>query len=144
MEIPAATYAKAAALDQKLAETLNAIRELEQTRIDADDRDKDALAGWFAGAEKGARPEATAPRIAEQLAHRLGRDVTAVDALPDGPVPPRSAYAEHCRRLMFDHYRAHGFTGSPRVLEALLGRPPRTFAQHLAGLDLPAAVGELA
>jgi uncharacterized protein YbjT (DUF2867 family) len=99
----------------------------------------------------------TAPRIAEHLAHRLGRTVTAVDAPPDGPVPPRTAYADHCRRLMFDHYRAHGFTGSPRVLEALLGRPARTFAQHLAGQhlagrvvagaevparELPTAVGE--
>jgi hypothetical protein len=32
---------------------------------------------------------------------------------------------------MFAEYRAHGFTGSPRVLTALLGRPPRTFAEHL-------------
>jgi uncharacterized protein YbjT (DUF2867 family) len=84
----------------------------------------------------------TAPRIAEHLGHRLGRAVTAVDAPPDGPVPPRTAYADHCRRLMFDHYRAHGFTGSPRVLETLLGRPLRTFAQHLAAEELPAAVGE--
>jgi hypothetical protein len=38
---------------------------------------------------------------------------------------------------MFDHYRAHGFTGSPRVLEALLGRPARTFADHVAALALP-------
>ncbi|MCW2580179.1 MAG: putative nucleoside-diphosphate-sugar epimerase [Blastococcus sp.] len=78
----------------------------------------------------------TAPRIAEHLARRLGRPVTAVDARPDGPVPPRTAYAGHCRRLMFDHYRAHGFTGSPRVLEALLGRPARTFAEHLARLEI--------
>ena len=46
-----------------------------------------------------------------------------MDAVPDGPVPPPSDYAAHCSRLMFDHYRAHGFTGSPRVLEALLDRP---------------------
>jgi len=50
---------------------------------------------------------------------------------------------------MFDHYRAHGFTGSPRVLEALLGRPPRTFAEHLDAVErpdadeLPGAAGEL-
>jgi uncharacterized protein YbjT (DUF2867 family) len=79
----------------------------------------------------------TAPRIAELMAHRLGREVTAVDAVPDGPVPPASDYAAHCSRLMFDHYRAHGFTGSPRVLEALLGRPARTFAEHLASVRLP-------
>jgi hypothetical protein len=42
-----------------------------------------------------------------------------------------------------DHYRAHGFTGSPRVLEALLGRPARTFVEHLDALDLPATAGDL-
>jgi uncharacterized protein YbjT (DUF2867 family) len=73
----------------------------------------------------------TAPRIAELFGERLGRTVTAVDVPPDGPVPPVEAYAARCSRLMFDHYRAHGFTGSPRVLEALLGRPARTVAQHL-------------
>jgi hypothetical protein len=44
---------------------------------------------------------------------------------------------------MFDHYRAHGFTGSSRVLETLLGRPPRTLADHLLDQELPAATGEL-
>jgi hypothetical protein len=44
---------------------------------------------------------------------------------------------------MFDHYRAHGFTGSPRVLEALLGRPARTYAQHLATQSLPDRSGPL-
>jgi len=78
----------------------------------------------------------TAPRIAEVLSEHLGRPVSAVDAVPEGPVPPPDHYAAHCRRRMFDHYRAHGFTGSPRVLTALLGRPPRTLAQHLADLSL--------
>ena len=81
----------------------------------------------------------TAPRIADLLARRLGRQVTAVDAVPDGPVPPASDYAAHCSRLMFDHYRAFGFTGSPRVLETLLDRPARTFAEHLASVALPDA-----
>ena len=81
----------------------------------------------------------TAPRIADLMARRLDREVTAVDAVPDGPVPPASDYAAHCSRLMFDHYRAHGFTGSPRVLEALIGRPARTFAEHLASVTLPLA-----
>jgi hypothetical protein len=44
---------------------------------------------------------------------------------------------------MFDHYRAYGFTGSPRVLGALLGRPPRTFAEHVRDQELPGAAGEL-
>ena len=43
-----------------------------------------------------------------------------------------SDYAAGCLRRMFDHYRAHGFAGSPRVLEMLLGRPARGFADHLA------------
>ena len=78
----------------------------------------------------------TAPRLAELMSARLGREVRAVDAVRGGPVPPPSDYAAHCARLMFDHYRAHGFTGSPRVLEALLGRPARTYAEHLAASEL--------
>jgi uncharacterized protein YbjT (DUF2867 family) len=89
--------------------------------------------GLDGGTFEVAGPEPlTAPRIAEELAAALGRDVTAVDVAPEGPVPPAAEYAAHCLRLMFDHYRAHGFTGSPRVLEALLGRPARTLAEHLA------------
>jgi uncharacterized protein YbjT (DUF2867 family) len=83
----------------------------------------------------------TAPRIAELLGEWLGRDVCAVDAEPGGPVPVD--YAARCSRLMFDHYRAHGFTGSARVLEGLLGRPPRTFAEYLCDQELPGASGEL-
>ncbi len=85
----------------------------------------------------------TAPRIAAHLGARLGREVRAVDVVPDGPVPPPEEYAARCRRLMFDHYRAHGFTGSPRVLESLLGRPARSFAGHLESLQLPSGAGEL-
>jgi uncharacterized protein YbjT (DUF2867 family) len=96
--------------------------------------------GLDGGTFEAAGPERlTAPRIAELMARRLGREVTAVDAVPDGPVPPESDYAAHCSRRMFDHYRAHGFIGSPRVLEALLGRPARTFAEHLASVRLPEA-----
>jgi len=64
-----------------------------------------------------------------------------LEDVPDGPVPVE--YAARCSRLMFDHYRAHGFTGSPRVLEALLGRPARTFAEHLRDQELPPATSEL-
>ena len=85
----------------------------------------------------------TAPAIAELMAARLGRDVQAVDVVPDGPVPPPEQYAARCLRLMFDHYRAHGLTGSPRVLEALLGRPARTFAEHLDAVELLSGVQEL-
>jgi uncharacterized protein YbjT (DUF2867 family) len=89
----------------------------------------------------------TAPRIAGLLGDRIGRPVRAVDAVPDGPIPPMGStpaeYAAHCLRRMFDHYRAHGFTGSPRVLEALLGRPATTFTEHLAGAVRPSGVGNL-
>jgi uncharacterized protein YbjT (DUF2867 family) len=98
--------------------------------------------GLDGGTFEAAGPEPlTARRIAELLSRRLGRTVTAVDVVPDGPVPPASDYVAHCTRTMFDHYRAHGFTGSPRVLEALLGRPARTYAEHLASVvRLPAEV----
>jgi uncharacterized protein YbjT (DUF2867 family) len=100
--------------------------------------------GLDGGTFEAAGPEPlTAPRIARLMSERLGREVVAVDTAPDGPVPPPEQYAARCSRLMFDHYRAHGFTGSPRVLEALLGRPARTFAEHLAAQELPDAVGEL-
>jgi uncharacterized protein YbjT (DUF2867 family) len=90
--------------------------------------------GLDGGTFEAAGPEPlSAPRIAALLGERLGREVTAVDAVPSGPVPPVTDYGAHCRRLMFDHYRAHGFTGSPRVLEALLGRPARAFGEYLEG-----------
>jgi uncharacterized protein YbjT (DUF2867 family) len=92
--------------------------------------------GLDGGTFEVAGPEPlTAVDVAARFAAALGREVTAVDAVPDGPVPPldgTAAYAAHCLRRMFDHYRAHGFRGSPRVLEGLLGRPARTFDQHLA------------
>jgi uncharacterized protein YbjT (DUF2867 family) len=80
----------------------------------------------------------TAPRLAALMGERLGREVRAEDVVPRGDPP--TPYAGRCRRLMFDHYRAHGFTGSPRVLTALLGRPPRTFAEHLADQSVGAAL----
>jgi uncharacterized protein YbjT (DUF2867 family) len=123
---------------------------LEQAQSLVDLRDvADAAAelltrdGLDGGTFEAVGPEPlTAPRIAELLAARLQRAVRAVDAPPDGPVPPPADYAAHCTRLMFDHYRAHGFTGSPLVLETLLGRPPRTFAEHLAARDRPGAGDE--
>jgi uncharacterized protein YbjT (DUF2867 family) len=94
--------------------------------------------GLDGGTFEAAGPEPlTAPRLAELVGARLGRPVAAEDDVPRGEVP--DSYAARCRRAMFDHYRAHGFTGSPRVLAALLGRPPRTFAEHLADLPLEAA-----
>ena len=102
--------------------------------------------GLDGGTFEAAGPEPlTAVDVAAAFAVALGREVTAVDAVPEGPVPPLAgtdgAYAAHCLRRMFDHYRAYGFRGSPRVLEAVLGRPARTFAQHLADLSATPAAG---
>jgi uncharacterized protein YbjT (DUF2867 family) len=94
--------------------------------------------GLDGGTFEAAGPEPlTAPRMAELIGAHLGEEVVADDVIPGGEHP--TAYAARCRRTMFDHYRAHGFTGSPWVLTSLLGRPPRTFAEHLADLPAPAA-----
>jgi uncharacterized protein YbjT (DUF2867 family) len=94
--------------------------------------------GLDGGTFEAAGPEPlTAPDLAERIGRWLGRDVVAADAVPGGEVP--RSYAARCRRAMFDHYRAHGFVGSPRVLTGLLGRPPRTFDEHLADLPVPQA-----
>jgi uncharacterized protein YbjT (DUF2867 family) len=98
--------------------------------------------GLDGGTFEAAGPEPlTAPGIAHLLEERFARPVRAVDVVPDGPLP--DDYPARCSRLMFDHYRAHGFTASPRVLEMLIGRPARTFAAHLADQELPGAVGDL-
>jgi uncharacterized protein YbjT (DUF2867 family) len=92
--------------------------------------------GLDGGTFEAAGPEPlTAPGMAELIGARLGEEVVADDVIPGGELP--TSYAARCRRTMFDHYRAHGFTGSPRVLTDLLGRPPRSFAEHLADLALP-------
>jgi uncharacterized protein YbjT (DUF2867 family) len=91
--------------------------------------------GLDGGTFEAAGPEAlTAPRLAELIGERLGEEVVADDVIPGGEVP--TSYVARCRRTMYDHQRAHGFAGSPRVLTALLGRPPRSFADHLADLDI--------
>jgi uncharacterized protein YbjT (DUF2867 family) len=92
--------------------------------------------GLDGGTFEAAGPEPlTAPRIAELMGERLGREVVADDVIPAGEQP--TAYAARSRRAMFDHQREHGFVGSPRVLTALLGRPPRSYAEHLAEVPLP-------
>ncbi|MFQ1004311.1 SDR family oxidoreductase [Modestobacter sp. SSW1-42] len=91
--------------------------------------------GLDGGTFEAAGPEAlTAPRMAELIGERLDAEVVADDVVPGGEVP--TSYAARCRRTLLDHQRAHGYVGSPRVLTALLGRPPRTFAEHLADLEL--------
>lgn len=96
--------------------------------------------GLDGGTFEVAGPEPlTAPRLAGLVGAALDRPVVAEDAVPSGEVP--GAYPERCLRLMLDHYRAHGFTGSPRVATALLGRPPRGYPEHLADLLAGARAG---
>jgi uncharacterized protein YbjT (DUF2867 family) len=91
--------------------------------------------GLDGGTFEVAGPEPlTAPRLAELMGERLGRQVRAEDVVPRGDLP--ADYAARCRWLMFEHYRAHGFVGSPRVLAALLGRAPRTVAEHLGDVEV--------
>ena len=86
--------------------------------------------GLDSGTFEAAGPEElTAPDVARLVGTAVGREVAAVDAPAS---PDEGTYAGRCLATMFAEYRAHGFTGSPRVLTALLGRPPRTFADHLA------------
>ena len=72
--------------------------------------------------------ELTAPDVARLAGAHLGREVTAVDV---DPPADDGSHARRCLCAMFASYRAYGFTGSPRALTALLGRPPRTYAEHL-------------
>jgi uncharacterized protein YbjT (DUF2867 family) len=93
--------------------------------------------GLDGGTFEVAGPEPlTAPRLAELMGEALGREVVADDVIPAGDVPV--SYRARCRRLMLDHYRAHGFAGSSLVATALLGRAPRSYADHLADLLGPA------
>jgi NAD(P)H dehydrogenase (quinone) len=74
--------------------------------------------------------------LAQVLARLLGRDVSALAV-------DRSSWIENARRggmtpyaletlvKMFEYYEQFGFTGCPRVLEWLLGRPPATFEAYI-------------
>jgi uncharacterized protein YbjT (DUF2867 family) len=86
--------------------------------------------GLDSGTYEVAGPEPlTAPDLAKRVTAVSGREVRAVDA----PSPSDlDTYAGRCLTAMFDWYRAHGFVGSPRVATALLGRPPRSYTDHLA------------
>ncbi|MCV2491229.1 NmrA family NAD(P)-binding protein [Geodermatophilus sp. YIM 151500] len=93
--------------------------------------------GLDSGTFEVAGPEPlTAADLAERVTAVSGRDVVAVDAPAS---PDRGTYAGRCLATMFDWYRDHGFAGSPRVATALLGRPPRSYTDHLA--DVLGTVG---
>ena len=86
--------------------------------------------GLNSGTFEVAGPEPlTAVDLAERVTAVSGREVVAVDAPAS---PDLDSYAGRCLSTMFDWYREHGFAGSPRVATALLGRPPRSYSDHLA------------
>ena len=82
----------------------------------------------------------TAREVAAELAEALGRPVTARDlSAADWADTARSAGLpeEAIRRgsLMTEHLLEHGFSGSPVVLEALLGRPANRLRQYLQSVS---------
>ena len=78
----------------------------------------------------------TARDVAAELSQALARPVTAREiSAADWAAAARSAGlpdgAIRRGRLMTEHLLVHGFSGSPVVLEALLGRPPTQLRQYL-------------
>jgi uncharacterized protein YbjT (DUF2867 family) len=70
--------------------------------------------------------------IAAALGRRLGRPVRPVDVPPAGGAA--TDYATRCLERMSAYYRSFGFAGPSLVLEALLGRSPRTLDDYVAAL----------
>lgn len=73
------------------------------------------------------------PVTVREVAALLGAGAVRVDAqewLAGRGLP---AYAAEALTAMFAHYDRHGLVGNPRVLAALLGRPPADPAQVLTG-----------
>jgi NAD(P)H dehydrogenase (quinone) len=88
----------------------------------------------LAGAER-----LTPADIAEHMGAHLGKPVAAQQmdlkawrsqAVQTG----RSHYEVETLIKMFHYYARHGFWGNPHTLTSLLGRPPKTYAEYLAGL----------
>ena len=86
-------------------------------------------------------PVITLAQKAAILSDVLGQTIEA-RKLPPGDAVSHAAhlglgeYVQDCMRKMFSHYDLHGLVGSPRVLEWILGRPPRdfeSFAKQAAG-----------
>ena len=95
--------------------------------------DDDMLGGAY---ELSGPQPLTARDVAAELSQALTRPVTAREiSAADWAAAARSAGLpdEAIRRgtLMTEHLLVHGFSGSPVVLEALLGRPPTRLRQYL-------------
>lgn len=93
--------------------------------------------GMLRGAFELSGPQPlTAHDVAAELSQVLARPVTARQmSAADWAAAARSAglpdEAIRRGRLMTEHLLVHGFSGSPVVLEALLGRPPTRLRQYL-------------
>lgn len=74
--------------------------------------------------------------VAQEIARAIGRPVQAEaldlsEWLARPPVQAMDSYQREGLLAMFRHYAAHGFIGSPSVLEGLLGRPPTRFSSFV-------------
>jgi NAD(P)H dehydrogenase (quinone) len=69
--------------------------------------------------------------MAAILSAVLGKPVQAMAGTAEAALRNRrfSPESEREARAMYSHYDAHGLPGNGRVLEMVLGRPPRTFRQ---------------
>lgn len=72
------------------------------------------------------------PVTVREMAALLGAEAVRVDAQVWLAGRGLASYAVEALTAMFDHYDRHGLVGNPRVLAALLGRPPADPADALA------------
>lgn len=83
----------------------------------------------------------TPSQIADLIAEALGQPVRAMELdlnqwKRQATRAGLSRYAIRTLLKMFRYYADYGFWGNPHTLASLLGRPPKTYAQFLAELDL--------
>lgn len=83
--------------------------------------------GWATYELAGPRPVTV-----REVAALLGAEAVRVDAAAWLAGRGLAPYAVEALTAMFDHYDRHGLVGNPRVLTALLGRPPADPADVLS------------
>jgi NAD(P)H dehydrogenase (quinone) len=81
----------------------------------------------------------TAVQMAAAMSETLGREVHAsqqslAECTKQAKNAGLSVYAIDALNQMFAFYDRNGFSGSPHILEWLIGRPPLTFSQYLNAL----------
>ncbi|MEX2160874.1 MAG: NmrA family NAD(P)-binding protein [Anaerolineales bacterium] len=82
----------------------------------------------------------TSAQMADEIADLLGREVHAQQqSIQEWRAGAKKAglnpYAIDALQRMFSYYDRHGFAGSSKTLEGLLGRPPSRFSEFLARLE---------